>query len=97
MIYPSQFRDDGHFEWIGLNMSHMAGVEGRGSLVCLPWVGLRNGFGGWDAPSPPEFAQPGLSRSNGRRPEREGENFGVFVPVWLVLPWCEATNLGVLD
>ena len=30
-------------------------------------------------PSPPEFAQPGLSRSNGSYPQREGINLGVFV------------------
>ena len=26
-----------------------------------------------------------------------GTNLGVFVPIWLVLPRCEATNLGVFD
>ena len=49
------------------------------------------------APNPPEFAQPHLSRSNGAHPQREGTNLGVFGPVWLVLSWCEATKLGVLD
>ena len=29
--------------------------------------------------------------------QREGTNLGVFVPVWLVLPQCEAANLGVFD
>ena len=42
-------------------------------------------------------AQPHLSRSNGGHPQREGTNLGVFVPIWLVLPGCEATNLGVFD
>ena len=37
------------------------------------------------------------SRSNGGRPQREGTNFGVFVPIWLVLPKREATNSGMLD
>ena len=27
----------------------------------------------------------------------EGTNLGVFVPIWLVLPGCEATALGVFD
>ena len=27
----------------------------------------------------------------------EGTNLGVFVPIWLVSPRCEATNLGVFD
>ena len=55
------------------------------------------------APSPPKFAQPRLSRSNDVHPQREGTtpargtNLGVFVPLWLVLPRCEGTNLGVLD
>ena len=49
------------------------------------------------APNPPEFAQPRLSRSNGGHPQREGTNLGVFVPIWLVLPRCDATNLGVFD
>ena len=49
------------------------------------------------APNPPEFAHPGLSRPNGGHPQREGANLGVFVPIWLVLPRCEATNLGVFD
>ena len=42
-------------------------------------------------------AQPRLSRvKRPRRPQREGTNLGVFVPIWLVLPRCEATNyLGV--
>ena len=44
------------------------------------------------APSPPEFAQPGLSRSNGGHPQREGTNLGVFVSILLVLPRCDATN-----
>ena len=44
------------------------------------------------SPSPPEFAQPRLSRSNGGHPQRGGTNFGVFVPKWLA-----ATNLGVFD
>ena len=38
-----------------------------------------------------------LSRSNGSHRQREGTNLGAFVPVWLVLPRCEATNLGVFD
>ena len=50
------------------------------------------------APNPPELlAKPSLSRSNASHPTREGTNVGVFVPVWLVLPRCEATNLGVFD
>ena len=49
------------------------------------------------APNPPEFAQPRLSRSNGGHPQREGTNLGVFVPIWLVLLRCEATNQGVFD
>ena len=53
------------------------------------------------APNPPEipkFAQPRLSRSNGGHPQiEEGANLGVFVPIWLVLPRCEATDLGVFD
>ena len=49
------------------------------------------------APNPPEFAQPHLSRSNGGHPQREGTNLGVFVPIWLVLPRCEAANLAVFD
>ena len=39
----------------------------------------------------------GLRRSNGSQPQREGTMLGVFVPVWLVLPPREATNLGVFD
>ena len=46
----------------------------------------------------PNFAQPGLSRSNGQSsPAREGTNFACFVPTWLVLPRWGATNLGVFD
>ena len=48
------------------------------------------------APNPPEFAQPRLSRSSGGRPQRDGTILGVFVPLWLVLPRCEATNLCVI-
>ena len=44
-----------------------------------------------------EFAQPGLRRSNGGHSQREGINLGVFVPVWLVSPRCEPTDLGVFD
>ena len=29
--------------------------------------------------------------------QRGGTILGVFVPIWLVLPRCEATNLGVFD
>ena len=54
------------------------------------------GISGQRAPNPPEFAQPGLSRSNGGDPQREGTNLGVFVPNWLVLAQREATNLGAL-
>ena len=36
-----------------------------------------------------------LSRSSGGRPQRDGTILGVFVPLWLVLPRCEATNLCV--
>ena len=46
------------------------------------------------APNPPEFAQPGLSRSNGSHrshPQREATD----VPIWLVLPRRWAPNLGV--
>ena len=53
------------------------------------------------APNPPEFAQPGLSGSNGSHPQQEGTNLGVFVPtigpIWLVYSRREATNLGVFD
>ena len=49
------------------------------------------------AQNPPEFAPPGLSRSNGSHAQREGTSLGVFVPIWLVLPRFEATNLGVFD
>ena len=49
------------------------------------------------APNPPEFAQPGLSRSNGGHPHREGTNLGLSVPVRLELPRCDAANLGVFD
>ena len=49
------------------------------------------------SPNPPELAQPRLSRSNGGHAQREGENLGVFVPICLVLPRWEATNLGVFD
>ena len=49
------------------------------------------------APNPPKFAQPLSSRSNGGHPQREGTSLGVFVPIWLVLPMCEATSLGVFD
>ena len=27
----------------------------------------------------------------------EKVKFGVLVPIWVVLPWCEATNLGAFD
>ena len=47
------------------------------------------------APNPPAFAEPRLSRSNGNHPQRESTDLGVFAPIWLVLPGCEATNLGV--
>ena len=53
--------------------------------------------GGQRAPNPPELAQPRLGRSNGRRPQWEGTSLGVFVPVWQVLPWREATNFGAFD
>ena len=33
------------------------------------------------APNTPELAQPGLSRSNGGHPQREGTITGVFVPI----------------
>ena len=49
------------------------------------------------APKPPTFAQPGLSSSNGSHPQREATNFSAFVPIRLVLPRREATNLGVFD
>ena len=49
------------------------------------------------ARNPPEFAEPRLSRSNGSHPQREGTNLGVFVPIWLVLPRREATNLNLFD
>ena len=49
------------------------------------------------APNPPEFVQPGLTRSSGSHAQREGTNLGLFVLVWLVLPRCEATNFGVFD
>ena len=56
-------------------------------------------FGGVNqrSPNPPEFAQPRLSRSDGGDPQREGTILGVFVPIWLVVPRCEATSLGVFD
>ena len=44
-----------------------------------------------------EFAQHRLSRSSGGHLQQEGANLGVFAPMWLVLPRCEATNLGVFD
>ena len=44
-----------------------------------------------------EFAQPGLSRSNGSHPQRDGTHLDVFGSIWLVLPQREATNLGVFD
>ena len=47
------------------------------------------------APNPPEFAQPRLSRVKRRSPARGYTFFCVFVPIWLVLRRCEATNLGV--
>ena len=59
--------------------------------------GFRELFEMQRAPSPPEFAQPRLSRSNSGHPHRGGTNLGVFLPIWLVvLPSCEATTLGVL-
>ena len=42
------------------------------------------------SPNPPKFAQPNLSRVKQR-------SSPVFVPIWLVLRRCEATNLGVFD
>ena len=49
-------------------------------------------------PNRPEFAQLCLSRSIGGHPQRGGTNLGVFVPIiWLALPKCETTNLGVFD
>ena len=48
------------------------------------------------AQNPTEFAQPGLSRSNGSHLS-EGVEIWVFVLLWLVLPRCEPTNLGVFD
>ena len=62
--------------------------------ACCRVIGLRKHQ---RAPNPPEFAQPGLSRSNDSHHQREGTILGVFVPIWLVLPRCEATNLGVFD
>ena len=50
-----------------------------------------------DLQTHPNLHKPWLSRSNGGHPQREGTNLGVFVPIWLVLPRCEATNLGVFD
>ena len=47
--------------------------------------------------NPPEYAQPGPSRSDGSHHQRKGTSLGVFVPGLLVLPGCEATNLGVFD
>ena len=38
-----------------------------------------------------------LRNSNSGHPQREGTNLAVFVPVWLVLSRCEATNLDVFD
>ena len=38
-----------------------------------------------------------LSRSNGGHFQRGGTNLGVFVPIWLILPRCEAASLGVFD
>ena len=46
---------------------------------------------------PPELGQPNLSRSNGSHHQRESTILGVFVPILLVLPRCESTNLGVFD
>ena len=44
------------------------------------------------ATNPPEFARPGLSRSTGNLPQREGTNLGVFIPVWLVWSRCGALS-----
>ena len=44
-----------------------------------------------------ELAQPGLGRLKDSHPQREGTHLGVFVSVWLVLPWRDVANLGVFD
>ena len=38
------------------------------------------------APKPPQFAQPGLSRSNGSHPQREGTTLSAFVPTGWYCP-----------
>ena len=64
---------------------------------------ILDGFWAIKIPAPGRLLQrspnphPHLSRSNGGHPHQEGRNLGVCVPVWLVLPRCEATNLGVFD
>ena len=45
----------------------------------------------------PHLHSPVCVGSNGGHPQREGTNLGMFVPIWLVLRRCEATNLGVFD
>ena len=38
-----------------------------------------------------------LQTQNQIYPQREGATLAVLVPIWLVLPKCEATSLGVFD
>ena len=45
-----------------------------------------------------ELAQPRLGRvKRGSSPARGYTDLGVFVPIWLVLRRCEASNLSVFD
>ena len=67
------------------------GRPGKFTLQSFLWL-----FFGSDRPTA-KFAQPGLSMVNGNHPQRGDKNLDVFVPVWLVLPRCEATHLGVFD
>ena len=49
------------------------------------------------APNTPELAQPRLSGVKRRSSPERGYKLGTFVPIWLVLPRCDAANLGVFD
>ena len=67
----------------------------RESSLCIVSCGFRLQRSASSKPT--QFAQPGSSRPNSIYPQREGTNLGEFGPVWLVLPRCDATNLGVFD
>ena len=49
------------------------------------------------APNPPEFAQPGLSRSKGQSFPTKGYQFGCVCFCMAGLARCEGKNLGVFD